>query len=217
MKIALIGASGFVGTAVLNEAVSRGHSVTAIARNPGNIKVASNLVTVKKADVFDIEGLASVLKGHDVVISAYNAGWGNPNLYQDFVNGSEAIQSAAKKAGVKRLLVVGGAGSLEIAPGVQLVDTPQFPAEYKTGATAARDYLNIIKKETELDWTFLSPAILMHPGITDGRTGKYRTSLDTPVFDANNESRLSVEDLSVVILDEVEQGRFIKKRFTAAY
>jgi len=217
MKIALIGASGFVGTAVLNEAISRGFSVTAIARNPENIKVASNLVSAKKADVFDIDGLASVLKGHDVVISTYNAGWGNPNLYQDFVNGSEAIQSAAKKAGVKRLLVVGGAGSLEIAPGVQLVDTPQFPAEYKTGATAARDYLNIIKKETELDWTFLSPAILMHPGITDGRTGKYRTALDTPVFDANNESRLSVEDLSVAILDEVEEGKFIKKRFTAAY
>ena len=151
------------------------------------------------------------------MVSTYNAGWENPNLYQDFVKGSEAIQSATKKAGVKRLFVVGGAGSLEIAPGVQLVDTPQFPAEYKTGATAARDYLNILKKETELDWTFLSPAILMHPGITDGRTGKYRTALDTPVFDANNESRLSVEDLSVAILDEVEQGKFIKKRFTAAY
>lgn len=217
MKIALIGASGFVGTAVLNEAISRGYNVTAIARNPANIKVTSNLVSVKKADAFDIDGLVSVLKGHDVVVSTYNAGWENPNLYQDFVKGSEAIQSATKKAGIKRLLVVGGAGSLEIAPGVQLVDTPQFPAEYKTGATAARDYLNIIKKETELDWTFLSPAILMHPGITDGRTGKYRTSLDTPVFDANNESRLSVEDLSVAILDEVEQGKFIKKRFTAAY
>jgi len=217
MKIALIGASGFVGSALLNEAIARGYNVTAIARNVDKIKSEDKLVSKQKVDVFDIDLLVSVLKGHDAVVSAYNACWDNPNLYEDFIKGSEAIQSATKKAGVKRLLVVGGAGSLEIAPGVQLVDTPEFPAEYKEGATAARDYLNILKKETELDWTFLSPAIQMHPGITDGRTGKYRTALDNPVFDANNESRLSVEDLSVALLDELEQGRFIKKRFTAAY
>lgn len=217
MKIAIIGASGFVGTAVLNEAISRGYQVTAIGRNASNLKVNSSLVTFQQADVFDVSGLAKVLTGHDAVISTYNAGWTNPNLYQDFINGSQAIQAAVKEAAVRRYLVVGGAGSLEVAPGVQLVDTPNFPAEYKAGATAARDYLNVLKKETDLDWTFLSPAIFMHPGITDGRTGKYRTGLDNPVFNDKKESRISVEDLSVALLDEAKQNKFVKKRFTVAY
>ena len=129
MKIAIIGASGFVGTAVLNEAVSRGYQVTAIGRNATNIKVKSEQVTFRQADVFDVAALAKVLEGHDAVISTYNAGWTNPNIYHDFIKGSESIQAAVKEAGVKRYLVVGGAGSLEVAPGVQLVDTPQFPAE----------------------------------------------------------------------------------------
>jgi hypothetical protein len=122
-----------------------------------------------------------------------------------------------KESGVKRYLVIGGAGSLEIAPGVQLIDTPQFPAEYKAGASAARDYLNMIKKEEQLDWTFFSPAIEMHHGITTGRTGKYRLGTDQPVFNNENRSILSVEDLSIAVFDEVENKKFIKKRFTAAY
>lgn len=217
MKIALIGASGFVGTAVLKEALNRGHQVTGVVRNPENIKEQHGNLEVKKADVFDETGLASVLTGHDVVISTYNPGWKNPNIYQDFINGSKSIQNAVKKANVKRLLVVGGAGSLEVAPGVQLVDTPHFPAEYKEGATAARDYLTLLKKEGELDWTFLSPAILMHPGITDGRTGHYRTGLDSPVFNEKKESRISVEDLSVALMDAVETNNFVRKRFTVGY
>jgi len=111
-------------------------------------------------------------------------------------------------------LVVGGAGSLEIAPGVQLVDTPQFPAEWKTGATAARDYLNIIKKENDLDWTFLSPAIHLHPG---ARTGVFRLGTDQPVFDADHKSEITVEDMAVAIINELEQNQFIKKRFTLGY
>jgi putative NADH-flavin reductase len=217
MKIVLIGASGFVGTALLKEALLRGYEVTAIVRHPENIKEKNASLHVKKADVFNEDELASILKGHDAVVSAYNAGWTNPNIYDDFLKGSQSIQNAVKKSGVKRYLFVGGAGSLEIAPGIQLVDTPQFPAEYKAGAVAARDYLNILKKESELEWTFLSPAILMHPGIKDGRTGKYRVGTDSPVFDSNNESRLSVEDLSIALLDELEKGNFIRKRFTAAY
>ncbi|MEO6848987.1 MAG: NAD(P)H-binding protein, partial [Mucilaginibacter sp.] len=136
------------------------------------------------------------------------------NLYNDFIKGSEAIQEAVKRSGVKRLLIVGGAGSLEIAPGLQLVDTPQFPAEYKAGATAARDYLNTIKKETELDWTFISPAIILHPG---ERTGVFRLGTDEPVFDTNKKSEISVEDMAVAIIDELEKNRFIKKRFTLGY
>lgn len=217
MKIAVIGASGFVGSALVKEALNRGYQVTGLARNPENVNVKHEKLTLKKTDVFNEDELASILKGHDAVISAYNSGWTNPNIYEDFLKGSQAIQNAVKNSGVKRYLFVGGAGSLEVAPGVQLVDTPQFPAEYKSGALAARDYLNILKKENSLDWSFFSPAILMHHGIKDGRTGKYRVGTDSPVFDAKGESRLSVEDLSVVLLDELEKGNFIKKRFTAAY
>ncbi|MDH7462349.1 NAD(P)-dependent oxidoreductase [Chitinophagaceae bacterium 26-R-25] len=217
MKLAVIGASGFVGSHVVAEALNRGHQVTAIVRHPENVKTKDPKLTVVKVDAFNVDELAAALKDNDAIISAYNSGWTNPNIYNDFLKGSQAIQEAAKKAGVKRILVIGGAGSLEIAPGVQLVDTPQFPAEYKAGAQAARDYLNIIKKENELDWTFLSPAILMHPGIDTGRTGKYRTGNDQPVFDANHESKISVEDLSIAILDEIENGKFIRQRFTVAY
>jgi hypothetical protein len=217
MKIALIGASGFVGTAVLNEALARGHEVTAIARHPERVQKNHPLLHVKKGDVFDANALSSLLKGHDAVVSTFNPGWDNPNIYPDSMKGSAAIQEAVKKSGVKRFLYVGGAGSLEIAPGVQLVDTPQFPAEYKSGALAARDYLDILKKENVLDWTFLSPAILMHHGILDGRTGEYRTGLDAPVFNDKKESRISVEDLALAIVDELEQGKFIRRRFTVGY
>jgi uncharacterized protein len=217
MKIALIGATGFVGVHVLNELVSRGHHVTAIARNTDKIDTSSDLVTAKAADVMNIDEVAAAVAGHDAVISTFNAGWTNPNIYNDFIAGSKAIQAGVKQAGVKRFLTVGGAGSLEIQPGVQLVDTPNFPAEYKPGATAARDYLNILKTETDLDWTFLSPAIEMSPGHPGERTGKYRTALDTPVFDEHHRSKLSVDDTAVAIVDEIEQGNFIRKRFTAAY
>ena len=217
MKIALIGASGFVGSRILTEALQRGHQVTAIVRHPEAITVTNPNLVVKKGDVFQEQELAALVAGHDIVLSSYNSGWQNPKIYEDFIAGSQAIVNATRKAGVKRFLMIGGAGSLEIAPGVQLVDTPQFPQEYLKGATAARDFLNIIKKEEQLEWTFFSPAILMHPGITDGRTGKYRTNLDQPVFDAKGESRLSAEDLAVAIIDELENRKFIRKRFTAAY
>lgn len=217
MKIALIGASGFVGSHILKEALDRGHQVTAIVRNPEKITEKHPNLQAKKGDVFNTDEIAKLVSGHDAVISSYNAGWQNPNLYDDFLKGSQAIQEGVKKSGVKRLIVVGGGGSLEIAPGVQLVDTPQFPAEWKSGALAARDYLNIIRKEDELDWTFFSPAIEMHHGIKDGRTGKYRLGTDQPVFDANGASRLSPEDLSIVLVDELDNKKFIRKRFTAAY
>nr|WP_295928603.1 NAD(P)H-binding protein [uncultured Dyadobacter sp.] len=216
MKIALIGATGFVGTQVLKELVSRGHEVTAIARNIQNIDTSSELVTAHASDVLNIDEVAAAVTGHDAVISTYNAGWTNPNIYNDFLAGAKAIQAGVKQAGVKRFLTVGGAGSLEIKPGLQLVDSPNFPEEYKAGATAARDYLNFLKTETELDWTFLSPAIEMHQGTSGVRTGQYRTSLDTPVFDEHHRSVLSVEDTAVAIVDEIEQNNFVKKRFTAA-
>jgi len=217
MKIAILGATGFVGPHLVQEALNRGHHVTTISRHPENLRIAHANLTTKKGDVFNTDELANLVKGHDVVLSAYNSGWQNPRIYEDYIAAYESIQKAVKASGVKRFIVVGGGGSLEVAPGVQLVDTPQFPAEYKRGAQAARDYLNILKKEQDLDWTFFSPAILMHAGITDGRTGKFRLGTDQPVFDAKGESRLSVEDLSVALLDEIENNKFIRKRFTAGY
>ncbi len=216
MKIAQIGA-GFVGTALIREALERGHHVTAIVRNPEKVTASNANLTVKKGDAFNIAEIAKLVKGHDVVVNAYNPGWHNPNIYSEFIKGDTAIQTATREAGVKRYLVIGGAGSLEIAPGVQLVDTPQFPAEYKEGARGCRDYLIELRKEDKLDWTFFSPAIEMHPGITTGRTGKYRLGTDQPVFDSAGRSYHSVEDLAVAVLDELENKKFVRKRFTAGY
>lgn len=216
MKVALIGASGFVGKATLDELVKRDHEVTAIVRNPDKLNAGKNVKPVA-ADVFSEAHFSEILKGHDAVISTYNAGWTNPNIYDDFLNGSKAVQEAVKKSGVKRFIVVGGAGSLYVSPDTQIVDTEGFPPEIKPGALAARDYLNIIKEEKELDWTFLSPAIEMHPGTSGKRTGSYRTGLENPVLNSDGRSILSVEDTAVALVDELEQPKHIKKRFTAAY
>ncbi len=196
--------------------MDRGHQVTAIARNTGNIKSKNNL-TIVESDVMDSNALGEILKGNDVVVSAYNAGWTNPDLYDDFMKGSESIQEAVKKSGVKRLIINGGAGSLFVAPNLQLVDSPEFPEAFKPGAAAARDYFNVLKKDDQLDWTFVSPAIEMNPGTPHERKGTYRTGLDNPVFDADHRSRISVEDLAVAIVDEVEKPRHIRVRFTVAY
>jgi putative NADH-flavin reductase len=216
MKIALIGATGFVGSRLLSEALTRGHQVTAIVRDPAKLTEQNDLLTVVTGDVNKPEQLAQQLAGHDVVVNSFNAGWTNPNLYNDFLAGSRAIEKATEQAGVPRLLAIGGAGSLFLN-GQQLVDGPQFPANIKPGATAARDYLNELKQNATLDWTFFSPAIEMHQGIDTGRTGHYRLGTENPVFNAEGRSILSGEDLAVAVLDEIEQHQYSRQRFTAAY
>jgi len=217
MKVALIGATGFVGKAILKELLDRGHIVTAIARNPGKHTTENPNLHFRAGNALNADEVARLVTGQDAVISAYNSGWTNPRIYEEFLEGSQAIQAGVKKAGVKRLIVIGGAGSLEVAPGVQLIDTPQFPAQWKPGASAARDYLNILKKEQDLEWTFFSPAILMNHETSGTRRGTYRTGLDNPVFDKDGKSVLSVEDLAICIVDELEHPKHIKMRFTAAY
>jgi len=214
-KVAVIGATGFVGTQIVKELSNRGYEVEAIVRDASKVQQNEN-VTAKSVNVNNVDDLAEALKGNDAVISTFNAGWTNPNLYDDFLNGSINIEKAVEKSGVKRFITVGGAGSLYI-DGKQLVDGPDFPAEIKPGATAARDYLNKIKENNTLDWTFFSPAIEMHQGTAGVRTGKYRTALENPVFDENGRSVLSVEDVAVVLADELEQNNHIRERFTAAY
>ena len=213
MKIAIIGATGFVGSAILNELADRKHEITAIARTP---KDSANATWIA-ADVYDAAALAEILKGHDVVVNAFNPGWTNPNIYDDSIRGSKAIQEAVKQSGVKRFITIGGAGSLFVAPGLQAIDTPDFPKDIYDGANAARDYLNIIKEEKELDWAFFSPAFEMHAGTKTGRTGKYRLGLENPVFNEEQRSILSVEDLAVVIADEIETPKHHQVRFTAGY
>jgi putative NADH-flavin reductase len=212
MKIALIGASGFVGSAVLKEAIARGHSVTAIVRHPGKIAGAEGVSAVA-ADVTEVDKLADLLKGHDVAISAFNGGWGDPDIYAKHLEGSKAIADAAKAAGV-RLIVVGGAGSLHAPDGGQFVDSPDFPAEWKDGARAARDGLEALRKGEWKDWTFVSPAFTLAPG---ERTGAYRLGGETPVFDDKGESRISVEDLAVALVGEAEKPKHIGQRFTLGY
>ena len=216
MKIALLGATGFVGSNLLREALTRGHQVTAIVRDPAKLTEKSDHLTVVTGDVHDVAQLARQLAGHDVVLNAFSAGWKNPNLYDDFLAGSRHIEQATEQSGVARLFAIGGAGSLFIN-GQQLVDGPEIPANIKPGALAARDYLNELKQNTRLDWTFFSPAIEMHQGITTGRTGHYRLGTESPVFNAEGRSILSGQDLAVAVLDEIEQPRHSCQRFTAAY
>lgn len=214
MHIALIGGTGFVGSAVLTELLGRGHQVTALARNPGKFAAQPGL-TVVAADVLDAAQVAKAVAGVDAVISAYNPGWTEPQIHDLFLQGSQAILDGTKQAGGKRVLVVGGAGSLFVAPGVQLVDTPHFPAEWKQGALAARELLNRIQRETTLDWTFLSPPILLAPG---ERTGQYRVGADTPLPGVGDApSGISAADLAVAIVDEIETPKHVQKRFTVAH
>lgn len=212
MKIAVIGATGLVGSAVVAEAAQRGHDVTAIARDVS--KVASGAkVTAKQLDATDSAALAEAVRGQDVVISAFNGGWTNPDIYNAHLEGSRAIRKGTKAAGV-RTIFVGGAGSLYAPDGSQFVDSADFPADWKAGASAARDALGELKAEGGDDWTFVSPPFNLAPG---ERTGKYRSGLDSPVFNDKGESGISVPDLAVALVDEAEKPAHKGKRFTVAY
>lgn len=213
MKIALIGATGHVGHYFLEEALRRGHAVTALLRDPAKLAGREGINGVK-ADVYDAVQVAQAVAGHDVVISAFNAGWGTPDIRNAHAKGSQAILAGTKAAGVKRLLVLGGAGSLEIAPGQRLVDSPEFPEQWKQGALGAADALDQLRGEKDLDWAFLSPAMLLEG---ETRTGSFRIGSDQVLFDAKGESRISLPDLAVAMLDEAEKPAHHQQRFTVAY
>lgn len=212
MKIALIGATGFIGSGLLAEALSRGHHVTALAGRPERLAPAPGLTAVA-TDVLDAARLAGQLEGHDAVISAFS-GHAQQDVRGYYGRGIEAIITAVKQARVPRLLVVGGAGSLEVAPGVQVVDTPDFPQQWKASALGARDTLERLRGETSLDWTLLSPAALIAPG---ERTGKFRIGGDQLLTDAEGNSRISVQDYAVAMLDELEHPAHTRRRFSVAY
>ena len=219
MKVALIGATGFVGAGVLQELLQRGHEVVVLVRHPEKFPVREH-VQIIKADVLHADEVRRAVADVDAVVSAYNAGWTNPHIYDDFMQGSRAIAEGVKAAGVKRYLVVGGAGSLFVN-GQQLVDSPDFPTAIKPGATAARDMYTELQKEADLDWTVLSPAVGFHGGSAaqaKGRTGSYRSGKDEPLMNADGTpGDISVQDLAVALVDALEQGQYIKSRFTVAY
>lgn len=204
MKIAILGATGNVGTRLTDEALQRGHLVTALARSAESLPARAGLTT-KNIDVNQPAALAQAFAGHDVVISSLK-----------FLNNDpRRIIDAVKAAGnATRLLVVGGAGSLFGTPGVQIVDTPDFPAAYKSEALAGREFLNTLKGEAELDWTFLSPSALLLPG---ERTGKFRLGQDDLLIDATGKSSISIEDYAIAMIDEAETPRHTRKRFTVGY
>ena len=216
MKIALIGATGFVGTAVVAELLRRGHDVTALARNPARLAAQPKL-TARSLDAYSPDAVAAAVKGHDGVVSAFNPGWDDPDLYARFMQGSAAIVGGVQQSGVKRLLVVGGAGSLFVAPGVQMVDTPEFashvPPNIIPGAKAARDALTALRANTTLEWTFLSPPALLAPG---ERTGKYRVGGEQLLMAGDAPAGISVADLAVAIADEIEKPQHVRARFTVA-
>jgi uncharacterized protein len=208
MKVTLFGASGMIGSRILQELVRRGHTVTAVARNPE--KIAATGGTAVQGDITDEASVAAAAKGADSVVSAYAAPFENPGLV---VTATKALLSGLKQAGVKRLIVVGGAGSLEVAPGLQLVDTPDFPEAWKGVALAHRDVLPVLRA-SDTEWSYLSPAAFIQPG---ERTGKARLGGRQLVTDANGESRISAEDYAVVLVDELERPQHVRQQFTAAY
>ncbi|MEO6520301.1 MAG: NAD(P)-dependent oxidoreductase [Mucilaginibacter sp.] len=214
MKVAIIGANGNIGSRIVEEALNRGHVVTGIARNPEKLAFTHPNLTFVKGDALNTDELAEILKGQDAVISSFGIDWSNPATFPLFSQVAQSIIDATKKAGIKRLINVGGAGSLEVAPGVQLVDTPEFPEQWKAAALKQRDSLNVYRNETELDWTFFSPAIIIEPG---AKTGKFRIGKDNPVFDADGNSRITYDDYAVALIDELEEPKFIKQRFTIGY
>ena len=213
MKVAIIGASGQIGAFIRDEALARGHQVTAIVRDPEKITVRNPHLNVVKADILK-DKVDELVQGHEAVISAYNPGWSNPDIYNEQIRGYKAIISGVKKSGIKRLLVVGGAGTLEVAPGVLVLDTTNFPEQVKGGVLATRDTLYMLKEEKELEWTFLSP-----PGsIALGeRTGHYRVGKDQLLKNEEGESKISTQDYAVAMLDELEHAQHIRERFTVAY
>jgi putative NADH-flavin reductase len=203
LKIAIIGATGNVGKRITEEALNRGHHVTGIARTIDGIAARNNL-TLKVGDIGNPEALAGMLKGHDLVVSSVKS--------PDF--DTDQLLKAVRLSGVKRYLAVGGAGSLEVKPGVTALDTGTLPDYVVPAARGAQNFLNVLRSVEDLDWTVLSPPFEFSAG---ERTGKFRLGNDQLIVDEKGKSAISFEDYAVALLDEIEEPRHLKKRFSIGY
>ena len=208
MNVILFGATGMIGSRVLKELVSRGHKVTAVVRDPSRVPNEPN-VRAAKGDALNPAEVAAVVKGSDAVISSYNP---LPNASL-IVDATKSLIAGLKQAGVKRFIEVGGAGSLFVAPNLRLIDAPNFPVEYKEIAQTHADALEVLRG-SDLDWTYFSPAALIQPG---ERTGKFRLDKDMLVADEKGNSRISAEDYAIALVDELENPKYIRQRFTIGY
>ncbi|SEI39268.1 NAD(P)-dependent oxidoreductase [Paraburkholderia diazotrophica] len=210
LKIALFGATGMIGSRIAAEAARRGHQVTAFSRNPARVPADVANLEAAQADVTDAASVAAAARGHDVVASAYAPPMDDVALIG---KATRALVDGTREAGIRRLVVVGGAGSLEVAPGKQLVDSEGFPEAYKAIALAHRDALPILRG-SDLDWTFFAPAALIAPG---ERKGTFRTGAGSLIVDAQGNSSISAEDYAIAFVDELEQGRFVHQLATVGY
>ena len=210
LKIALFGATGMIGSRIAAEALARGHEVTAIARQPKPVDGLPQL-NVVAGDVFDASTIATRIEGFDAIASAYAPPGDDPSKV---IEASRSLAAIARAAGIKRLVAVGGAGSLQVAQDKQLVDTDGFPQAYKAVALAHRDALAFYRTVTDIDWTFFAPAAIIAPG---ERTGTFRTGADSLLVDADSKRKISAEDYAVAFVDEIEQGRFVRRIATIAY
>jgi putative NADH-flavin reductase len=205
-----------IGSRILKELLSRGHTVTAVTRDPSKI-AAQNGLTIEKGDMLDADNIAKVAKGSDVVISSYAPPAGPQGPLPDQLHllpeATKALVAGVRRAGAPRIIMVGGAGSLEVAPGLEIVDSPGFPDAYKGIALAHRDAKHILSS-SDLNWTYFSPAMMIQPG---ERTGKFRLGKDALISDEKGNSSISAEDYAIALVDEAEQGRHTKQRFTIGY
>jgi putative NADH-flavin reductase len=214
-NVVLIGATGFVGSAILNELLERGHKVTAIVRNIKKLPENDHL-TVVEGDVAHVDAIAKIARGKDAIISSYNPGWKNPKIAELIETNYPKILEATRKSGVKRLLIVGGAGTLFIKPGLRVVDSGAIPQEIMGGVRPLGNfYLHVLTKENDIDWVFFSPA-----GTFDRegkKIGKFRLGKDDLIVDAEGKSHISVQDYAVAMVDELEKKQHHKERFTIGY
>jgi len=212
MKIAVFGAGGRIGSRIVNEALNRGHDVTAVVRHPEDYTLIHDHLKVAKGDLFNAQDVETGAFDQDAVVSAYNnTGGAPPSTIAEL---AVPLIKGLKQAHVKRLIIVGGAGSLKVPSGGDLVDTPNFPQEYKSGALAQRDALKLYQNEAELEWTYISPAAEIAPG---ERTGKFRTGTNQLLSDAQGKSYITMEDYAVAVIDEIETPMHVREQMTVAY
>lgn len=210
MNIVIFGATGTIGQAIVKEAIKRKHHVTAAVRDPQRVTESGELLTVVKADILSPDSVAAAVQGHEALISAYGPKFGEE---KELLEAAQSLIEGARRAGVSRLMIVGGAGSLKTENGERLMDSAEFPEEVRPLAQAHADAYDIYRASDML-WTYFSPAGVIEPG---RRTGQFRIGIDTLVTDEMGHSRITVEDYAVALIDELEEAEFIRARFTVGY